>query len=126
MDIGLKVALVGNPGDGFTVSGPFSSFDEMDAEWSRSGTEWWGMTLHLPDYDQWACDFIQFARFIAEVKAAGAIKMESLQDMAASMDLTIEQLDEIADRAQLMWDNIVHESIGIIVASPEFEDLVGD
>lgn len=54
----------------------------------------------------WKNNRIQFPRFIGEAQAAGAFTTEVLKDMATSMDLEVEQVCEILERACDEWDNI--------------------
>jgi hypothetical protein len=58
-----------------------------------------------PD-ENWNNDAIQFPRFIAEAEAAGAFTNEVIKEMRDSMDLNLQQLLEILERAQRTWDNI--------------------
>jgi hypothetical protein len=55
----------------------------------------------------WKNNNIQFPRFIAEAEAAGAFTPEVAQSMADSMDLTVDEVYELVDRAQVEWEKIV-------------------
>ena len=54
--------------------------------------------------DLWKNNKIQFARLIAELEAAGAFTGEICAELCQEMDLTMDDLDELVDRAQLEWD----------------------
>ena len=55
----------------------------------------------------WESNEIQFARFIAEAEAVGAFEdIAVFREMSDSMDLTFEEVSEIVDRAQKVWDDI--------------------
>ena len=56
--------------------------------------------------NNWKNNRIQFPRFIEEAQAAGAFTPEVLGKMAESMDLEVEDLYEILDRAQAEWNGI--------------------
>lgn len=52
----------------------------------------------------WQVDLIQFARFIAEFEATGGFDQDALVDVSISMDLELEYVEQIIDRAQRRWD----------------------
>ena len=55
----------------------------------------------------WENDAIQFARLIAEMKAAGYFERDSRtleRRMLASMDITGGQLAELVERAEDVWE----------------------
>lgn len=53
----------------------------------------------------WEIDEVQFPRLLAEAEAVGLFaQTELLQQLAESMDLTIEQIGEIVDRAQSAFE----------------------
>jgi hypothetical protein len=47
----LTVIVTGNPGDGFSILGPFNELDEAIewAEESLRGEEWWTMKMVQPE-----------------------------------------------------------------------------
>jgi hypothetical protein len=53
--------------------------------------------------DVWNNDLIQFARLLCEV-AATDIKLD---EIAEEMDLSVEQINELFDRAHKVWRNVV-------------------
>jgi hypothetical protein len=53
---------------------------------------------------KWNNNLIQFARLIAEIEAAGGFTEQLVQDLCASMDLEKNQVMELVDRAQKLWD----------------------
>jgi hypothetical protein len=65
-------------------------------------------TLHLPVdgcwVPAWSVDAIQFARFIAEYEATGGFDQDALIDTSFAMDLELEQVEAIIERAQNVWD----------------------
>lgn len=58
-----------------------------------------------PDIN-WRNDSIQFPRLIAELMAAGAFTPEVISSLCDQMDLDADQIDEVIDRAQTVWDHI--------------------
>ena len=67
--------------------------------------------LNLPDEGYWvplwSVDAIQFARLITECDGQGIFENAGMQLVADSMDLTVEQVRSIIDRAQTRWDEEV-------------------
>lgn len=55
--------------------------------------------------DSWASNRIQFARLIAEIKAAG-LTSHQMCDLKASMDLTSDDIHELFDRAEEEFESI--------------------
>lgn len=53
----------------------------------------------------WHDDAIQFPRLLAEIRAIG-LTDEQYQDLATSMDLNQERLDELLERAEIVWERI--------------------
>ncbi len=49
--MGMHIVIIGNPIDGFSIIGPFSTFDEA-VEWAStdlaSNEPWWAMKLESP------------------------------------------------------------------------------
>ena len=56
--------------------------------------------------DRWNDNSIQFPRLIAELEAAGAFKPSIMRDLSESMDLTVGDISELIDRAQIAWEQI--------------------
>lgn len=61
--------------------------------------------------NNWDNDAIQFPRLIEEAQAAGAFTKEVVADMAISMDLEPEQVEELMDRATSKWEEIKNSTI---------------
>jgi hypothetical protein len=55
----------------------------------------------------WQNDAIQFPRLLAELWATVDLSTGQLDALAASMDLSVEQVSELFERAQLSWQAIV-------------------
>jgi hypothetical protein len=53
----------------------------------------------------WQNDDIQFPRLLAEIRAIG-LKVEQYRQLRQSMDLSVKQIDEILERAELSWQSI--------------------
>ena len=51
----------------------------------------------------WTSDRIQFPRLLAEVRAVGLTALQ-YSELEASMDLTREQIDDLLERAESVWD----------------------
>lgn len=51
-------------------------------------------------------DQLQFIRLIAEIHMTGAISQEGYEELAESMDLEIDQIDTLTERALEMWDDL--------------------
>lgn len=61
-----------------------------------------------PSYDAgqpWLDNKIQFPRLLAEIRAAGLTK-EQYQVLKESMDLTHNEIDELLQRAEEVWDGV--------------------
>lgn len=56
--------------------------------------------------ENWKSNAIQFPRLIAELEAAGAFTPEITKTLCTEMDLTIEEISELVDRAQDEWEKI--------------------
>ena len=54
----------------------------------------------------WKNNAIQFARLIAELASAGGFTEEVSEYLCESMDVTMDELDDIVSRAQEEWDKI--------------------
>jgi hypothetical protein len=52
---------------------------------------------------KWEDNFVQFPRLISEIVATQELDLKALAD---SMDLTIEDVNELLDRAQQSWEDI--------------------
>lgn len=50
----------------------------------------------------WSNDRIQFPRLLAELRAVGLTR-EQYAGLEASMDLQAEQIDELLERAEAIW-----------------------
>ena len=79
----------------------FDSADSFSVEESRS--------LNLPDEGEWISawevDTVQFARFIDECQAAGVFNDDDrLSQVAESMDLEIDEIYNIIDRAMSLFE----------------------
>ena len=86
----------------------FDSADSFSVEEQRS--------LNLPNEGEWISawevDTVQFARFIDECQAAGIFDDdESLSQVAESMDLEIDEVYNIIDRAMSLFQRIKDEKI---------------
>jgi hypothetical protein len=56
----------------------------------------------------WENNSIQFPRLIAEMEAAGFFEQsENLNALLESMDLEMDDLAELIERASTVWDSIV-------------------
>lgn len=53
--------------------------------------------------DAWDNDAVQFARLLAEIRAAG-LNRRQIVDIATSMDITSVQLHELLDRAERVFE----------------------
>lgn len=54
----------------------------------------------------WKNDNIQFARLLSEIVAVG-LTDEQKQELCESMDLLPHELDELFDRAENKWNNVI-------------------
>jgi len=59
----------------------------------------------------WSDDSVQFPRLLAEINACG-LSEDQYAAIAESMALTIEQVDELLDRAEAAWDKHLR-SVGL-------------
>jgi len=58
-----------------------------------------------PDVN-WRNDAIQFPRLISELLATSALNATVIEELAVSMDVSVEQLNDIFDRADTAWNDI--------------------
>ena len=58
-----------------------------------------------PDVN-WRNDAIQFPRLISELLATSALNATVIEELAVSMDVSVEQLNDILDRADTAWNDI--------------------
>lgn len=56
--------------------------------------------------NKWNDNSIQFPRLIAELEAVGAFTPQVTESLCESMDLTVDEISELVDRAQAKWDEI--------------------
>lgn len=61
--------------------------------------------MNLNIGDRWKDDSIQFPRLLAEIWAGGLMNRQ-IEKIAASMDLTEEEVAELFERAEGTWDGI--------------------
>jgi hypothetical protein len=59
----------------------------------------------------WENNAIQFSRLIAEMEASGAFTEELSETLCTEMDISMDDLSEIVDRAQKTWDEIKSQTI---------------
>jgi len=53
----------------------------------------------------WNRNDIQFPRLLSEIRACGLYE-DQMDDIACSMDLTMDQVEELFDRAEIAFDNV--------------------
>jgi len=53
--------------------------------------------------DLWSDDSVQFPRLLVEINACGLSDLQYV-DIAQSMSLTTDRVDELFDRAEKVWD----------------------
>jgi hypothetical protein len=84
---------------------------EPETEYMDSlSSEEWPETVEADDFDRpnlWGCDKIQFARLLCELVAN--VDDLCIEDVAASMDLPIEQVNQLFTRAELVWERSKHD-----------------
>ena len=56
--------------------------------------------------NKWLDNSIQFPRLIAEIAATCEISQKSIDDLCESMDLNIDEVNELFDRAHNEWEEI--------------------
>ena len=70
---------------------------------------------YVEDENLWNNDSVQFMRLLSEIRASGEFRLRGLSIVAKSMDLEIEQVNELFERAELSWQkhlgNISKETI---------------
>lgn len=54
----------------------------------------------------WGRNDVQFPRLISEINSCVALTTEQVRSLCESMDLTVEELDELFDRADVVWQAI--------------------
>ena len=108
--MGVYINLVGDPSTGFKPIGPFDyGGDAFDAgEEMYPHEQQWVMELNTNHPLKWTNPLVQFARLVDEMQAA--IPETAWNDMwvslRESMDVTEQELEELFERAQTLWDEI--------------------
>ncbi|WP_433206900.1 hypothetical protein ACQP1G_20890 [Nocardia sp. CA-107356] len=78
----------------------------------------------------WTNNLVQFARLVAELEAAGAFTEEIMGCVAASMDVTSQDVIELKDRAVRIWQEAVARANSPTgrddLAAPDCPELAGD
>lgn len=69
--------------------------------------------LKEEEEETWTNNEIQFPRFIAEAQMAGAFTDEVLKDMATSMDLKMQYVCDLMDRACDVWDEVKNRDVRV-------------
>jgi len=106
---GQVMAVLGNWAEGFQLVGPFTDFEAADDACPTAAWLWSVEPPSDPDTN-WANDGIQFARLIAELEATGRMHGELVSDLMRSMDLTSDEIYQIVERAQQVWDEIKRQT----------------
>ena len=105
------VVLKGNLSEGYKVIGPFSTFDDAAevCDEQRSdrlpmidNTTW---IMEVEHYPHWLNNGHQYSRLIEELQGAGAFTPEVIKTVAEAMDLAVEEVHELMERAQTDWDS---------------------
>lgn len=99
--------MIGNRTDPTTFWSNEDGWVDQDSADLFSRDEQTYLTLPVEGYwvPLWSMDLIQFARLIDECEACGMFNDDDrLQQVADSMDCTIEQVASIIDRAKIRWD----------------------
>ena len=68
--------------------------------------ESFNMKISKDSNKNWKNNAIQFPRLIAELDSAGGFTEEVSEYLCESMDVTMDELDDIVSRAQEEWDKI--------------------
>lgn len=55
----------------------------------------------------WENDHLQFARLLGEMVATIELTQEQVTALSESMDLPVEEIHNLMDRAQNAWDDVV-------------------
>lgn len=98
----LVVFLNGSLQEGFRAVGPFWSVEEAEEVMVDEP----GVLMPLyQETNNWSNDFVQFPRLLAEIKAAG-LKREQVKDICTSMDINEAQLEELFERADIVWEEM--------------------
>lgn len=59
----------------------------------------------------WNDNSIQFPRLLAEIAATCDIPITQQRELCESMDITLEELDELFERAQDAWERIKYGTL---------------
>ena len=59
--------------------------------------------------DKWNNNLVQFARLLCEIEQAGGLTRSVMETLQTEMDLQKNDICEILDRAQDVWDNAKRE-----------------
>ena len=95
---------------GFACIGSFRK-DHYDVIFKKIAKRPKKIAIRSPDKN-WKNNDIQFPRLLAEMVAAGIPTEAQMQEICESMDLLPDQVDDILDRAQEVWDDIKKRTSG--------------
>ena len=104
---GIAAVLRGNLDEGFQLIGPFRDWGSASswAEDNPSILQDWVVVLQSPSGNfKWESDDVQFPRLLAEVHAVADTKLYN--DLCESMDLTLDKVMGLFERAEHRWENI--------------------
>lgn len=103
----------GNPWDGINLYGwfddPEAANDHGDRE--MNGLDWWVVGVQQVE-TPWGDNYTQFARLLAEIMGVGLDEAQWDQ-LLATMDLGSDDLSELFDRADAVWQQIKQHVSGI-------------
>lgn len=111
----LACLMVGNPVDGYRLFGPFDSLEDAEAYAGEFKESWYISGIELPqswvggsnNEVVWHNNYIQFARLIEEVNAAGGFRDQKVMNaVMRSMDTGPLEIIEIINRASNAWELI--------------------
>ena len=58
----------------------------------------------MSELDNWENDLIQFARLLSEIRAVG-LNTSQVSQVLESMDISRGQLDDLLERAEMVFEN---------------------
>ena len=104
----MHVVAHGNPFDGLALYGPYPNAERAVEEGDRElGPEYWVMELQRPPgLTNWERDEYQFPRLLAEIRACVQMNHNDLTLLCESMDLSLDNISELFDRAQAEWERV--------------------
>jgi len=86
----------------------YSAQDAVEMNLPLDG-QW--VMMNDPLDPSWENNYVQFARLLCEINANVDISKHDLSDLCDSMDLDVKEINELFDRAHIVFENAKEKNI---------------